>query len=214
MPNAWIHKQIDVLNRSYAGFYGGADTGFRFESRRVRPHDERPLVQHDPGRARTSTRRSAQLRQGGADALNIYTVDGGESSRVGVLPPGYACRPHVDGVIIAFALDAGQHDPRVRGVQPRSSRPRTRAGHWLGLYHTFQGGCNAKGDHVVRHARREGARLRVPGRPGHRASRPGSIRSITTWTTRTTPATSSSPQSQGERMQQQYLFFPLLAGRV
>src|SRR5215213_3756894 len=31
VPNAWIRDQLDVLNMSYAGFYGGADTGFRFE---------------------------------------------------------------------------------------------------------------------------------------------------------------------------------------
>ena len=64
VPNAWIHDQIEVLNLSYAGFYGGADTGFRFELAARRPHDERPLVQHDPGRrgrvqgeARASPRR-------------------------------------------------------------------------------------------------------------------------------------------------------------
>ena len=31
VPNAWIDDQIEALNLSYAGFYGGADTGFHFE---------------------------------------------------------------------------------------------------------------------------------------------------------------------------------------
>lgn len=35
VPNAWIDDQIEALNLSYAGFYGGVDTGFRFELARV-----------------------------------------------------------------------------------------------------------------------------------------------------------------------------------
>ena len=35
VPNAWIDDQIEALNLRYAGFYGGVDTGFRFELARV-----------------------------------------------------------------------------------------------------------------------------------------------------------------------------------
>ena len=35
VPNAWINDQIEALNLSYAGFYGGIDTDFRFELARA-----------------------------------------------------------------------------------------------------------------------------------------------------------------------------------
>ncbi len=110
VPNAWIHKQIDVLNRSYAGFYGGADTGFRFELAGYDRTTNARWFNMTPG-GEDEYKAKRALRKGGADALNIYTVDGGKYLGWAYFPSGYASRPHVDGVIIAFGSMPGSTIP-------------------------------------------------------------------------------------------------------
>jgi Pregnancy-associated plasma protein-A len=88
-----------------------------------------------------------ELREGGADALNIYTVSGGGYLGWSYFPSGYASRPSVDGVVVAFASMPGSTIPGYESYNLGFTATHE-AGHWLGLYHTFQGGCNAKGDMI------------------------------------------------------------------
>ena len=145
VPSTWINDQIEALNLSFAGFYGGVDTGFRFELAGRRSHDERPLVQHDPGR-RGRVQGERALRRGGADALNIYTVDGGKYLGWAYFPSGYKSRPHVDGVIIASARCRAARF-RASGLQPRLHRHARGRSLARPVPHV-PGRCNAKGDYV------------------------------------------------------------------
>ncbi len=147
VPDAWIHDQIDVLNMSYGGFYGGADTGFRFELAAVDRTTNARWFNMTPG-GEDEYKAKRALRRGGADALNIYTVDGGKYLGWAYFPSGYASRPYVDGVIIAFGSMPGSTIPGF-GNYNLGFTATHEAGHWLGLDHTFQGGCNAKGDYVA-----------------------------------------------------------------
>ena len=146
VPNSWIRRQIDALNLSYAGFYGGADTGFRFELAGVDRTTNARWFNMTPG-GEDEYKAKRALRRGGADALNIYTVDGGRLLGWAYFPSGYQSRPYVDGVIIAFASMPGSTIPGYEAYNLGFTATHE-AGHWLGLYHTFQGGCNAKGDYV------------------------------------------------------------------
>ena len=147
---AQIARQLVVLNDAFSGrgaATGSPDTPFRF----VQAADTTYTVDAGwaslvPG-SKEERAAKAALRQGDAATLNVYvapigggllgyatfpqSAKGGQLSRDGVVVldeslPGGAAAPYDEG-------DTATHE----------------VGHWLGLFHTFQGGCTGPGDHVT-----------------------------------------------------------------
>jgi Pregnancy-associated plasma protein-A len=204
VPNAWVQKQIETLNLSYAGFYGGADTGFRFELAGVDRTTNARWFNMTPG-GEDEFKAKRTLRESGADALNIYTVDGGKYLGWSYFPSGYASRPYVDGVIMAFGSMPGSTIPGFQNFNLGFTATHE-TGHWLGLYHTFQGGCNAKGDYVADTPAEKGPAFGCQvGRDTCLSAGEDPIHNYMDYSD--DPCYSEFTAGQAERMQEQYLFY-------
>lgn len=138
VPTSQINSQIAILNNAYT------NTPFRFVLAAVDTTANNTWYTMGYGSAAESQAKNA-LRQGGANALNIYSANlGGGLLGWATFPWNYAGSPKMDGVVILYSsVPGGSAAPYNEGDTGTHE-----VGHWLGLYHTFQGGCAKQNDLV------------------------------------------------------------------
>ena len=140
---AQIQSQIDVLNDSYGGLTGGANTPFQFQLAGTTTSMNDAWYTAASGTTAEAAMKAA-LRQGSADDLNIYTNNLGGLLGWATFPSDYARNPSNDGVVCHFgSLPGGTFSPYNEGDTATHE-----VGHWLGLNHTFLGGCSKNNDGV------------------------------------------------------------------
>lgn len=130
-----ILDSIAVLNRAFA------NSGFVFSQPTIVQTNNSTYYNVGYGSSTEDTMKAA-LRQGGAGTLNIYSASIGDGLLGwATFPDGYASSPKNDGVIILDgSVPGGSAAPFNLGNTLVHE-----VGHWMGLYHTFQGGCANKG---------------------------------------------------------------------
>jgi hypothetical protein len=139
VPTNQIKAQVDVLNASYGGATGGVNTPYRFVLAGVDRTTNASWFAAGPGSAAEREMKSA-LHVGNATVLNFYTNNaGGVLLGWATFPFWYANDPLMDGVVCLYSsLPGGSEVPYNEGDTGTHE-----VGHWLGLFHTFQGGCAA-----------------------------------------------------------------------
>jgi len=148
-----IDAQLAVLNDAYdGGSDGGAPTRFSFRLAGVTRTNNSAWYTMTPGSAAErnakDTLRQGFLADGSPDprALNVYLANIGQGLLGwATFPSSFSRDPYDDGVVVLTAsLPGGSAAPYNEGDTGTHE-----VGHWLGLYHTFQGGCNGAGDSVA-----------------------------------------------------------------
>ncbi len=147
VPDHKIRDQINVLDLTYGGFYGGYATGFDFELVEITRTVNEAWYNTGPSTAAEQEMKQA-LRTGGDDALNLYLTTAGPYLGWAYSPAILdSTQAYLDGVVIDWetlpkvsATYANRYD---RGYTATHE-----AGHWLNLNHTFDGSCGALGDGV------------------------------------------------------------------
>ncbi len=139
LSTAMVNDSISVLNAAYA------NTPYKFNLVTVTRTTNSTWF-NSCDASSTETAMKTALRQGGPESLNIYSCNpGGGLLGWATFPNWYAGNPSDDGVVILYSsVPGGTAAPYNEGDTLTHE-----AGHWLGLYHTFQSGCNKRtGDYV------------------------------------------------------------------
>jgi hypothetical protein len=132
-----ITNQINVLKNAYASW------GWNFNLVTTTRTTNTTWYNGCYGSSETAMKNA--LRQGTADDLNIYSCNpSGGILGYATFPSSYSGAPKKDGVVILYSsVPGGTAAPYNLGDTATHE-----VGHWMGLYHTFQGGCSGNGDFV------------------------------------------------------------------
>ncbi|WP_434384682.1 zinc metalloprotease [Melittangium boletus] len=137
ITSTMIAEQMNVLNAAYK------NTPFYFTLAATDRTTNSTWFTAQPGSSAESAMKKA-LRKGTKSTLNFYTNGmGGGLLGWATFPSDYASNPLMDGVVVLHSsLPGGSAAPFNLGDTGTHE-----VGHWVGLYHTFQGGCSG-GDSV------------------------------------------------------------------
>lgn len=130
ISSTMINQQISVLNNAFGA------SGWSFNLVSTDRTTNASWYSNCYGSAESAMK--AALRKGTADDLNIYTCNpSGGILGYATFPSSYARQPSLDGVVLLYSsLPGGNAAPYNLGDTGTHE-----VGHWMGLYHTFQGGC-------------------------------------------------------------------------
>jgi hypothetical protein len=136
-----ISQQVAVLNKTFGGQESGAaaDTGFSFSLAGTFRYNN---DQWHEDKSSTTYRKAT--RKGGANALNMWLVDF-KYLGIATFPWDYEKHPGIDGIRVHYASLPGGAIANYNLGETATHE----AGHWFGLYHTFQGGCTETNDEVA-----------------------------------------------------------------
>lgn len=141
ISDAMINSQISVLNNAFD------DWGWTFNLVAVDRTSNATWFNGCYGSSETAMKNA--LHRGTADDLNVYTCNpSGGILGYATFPSSYNSAPSKDGVVLLYSsLPGGNAAPYNLGDTGTHE-----VGHWMGLYHTFQGGCarnaTSGGDYV------------------------------------------------------------------
>lgn len=147
VSDTMIREQIRVLNDAYNGRTGGANTSFGFDLVGVTRTTNAVWFNGMATDLSIELAAKTALRKGGGETLNFYVTDASPWLGFAYFPsilsdPNYA---NLDGVLVDWrSLPGGTF-----AIYSEGDTGTHEVGHWLALYHTFDGRCGNKGDYVT-----------------------------------------------------------------
>ncbi len=142
-----IREQLTVLDLTFGGFYGGFPAGFDFALAGITRTVNAAWFNAAIGTAAEHDMKRT-LRRGGDEALNLYVTSG-----AGYLGWAYfpsildTSQAYLDGVVVNWKTLPGASDAYA-GRYDLGYTSTHEVGHWLNLFHTFEGACGPIGDRI------------------------------------------------------------------